>query len=93
MGGESVITSCKSGMTVDDAVIAAVREHGDMLCLSDYSGNIDPGPGECFPRPGSRLVNPALLVNCVPDLGKCLLEPGVLPNEPGFVISYFNPGT
>ena len=73
--------------------IAAVREHGDMLCLLDYSGNIDPGPGECFPRPGSRLVNLVLLVNCVPDLGKCLLEPGVLPNEPGFVINYFNPGT
>ena len=29
MGGESVITTCKSGMTVDDVVIAAVREHGD----------------------------------------------------------------
>ena len=36
---------------MDDAVIAAVREHGDTLCLSDYSGNIDLGPGECFPRP------------------------------------------
>ena len=55
VGGESVITSCKSGMTVDDAVIAAVREHGDTLCLSDYSGNIDLGPGECFPRSGSKL--------------------------------------
>ena len=62
MGGESVITTCKSGMTVDDVVIAAVREHGDTLCLSDYSGNIDPGPGECSPRPGSRLVNPVLLI-------------------------------
>ena len=55
------------------------------LCLSDYSGNIDPGPGECFPRLGSRLVNPVLQVNCVPDLGRCLLEPGVSPNEPCFV--------
>ena len=51
VGGESVITSCKSGMIVDDAVIAAVQEHGDTLCLSDYSGNIDPGPGECFQGP------------------------------------------
>ena len=32
-GGESVKTSCKSGMTVDDAVIAAVREHGDIYVV------------------------------------------------------------
>ena len=88
MGGESVITSCKSGMTVDDAVIAAVREHRDTLCLSDYSGNIDPGPGECFPRSIQ-----SFWLTVFRNLGKCLLEPGVLPNEPGFVINYFNPGT
>ena len=36
MGGGASL----SLLTVDDAVIAAVREHGDMLCLSDYSGNM-----------------------------------------------------
>ena len=46
-------------MTVDDVVTAAAREHGDTLCLSDYSGNIDPGPGECLPRPTSVAVGGA----------------------------------
>ena len=66
----------------------SVRELGDTLCLPDYLADIDPGPGKYFPRPGSRLVNPILLVNCVPDLERCLLESEVLPNVPGFVINY-----
>ena len=81
-------------MTVDDVVIAAVRERGDTLCLSDYSGNIDPGPGECLPRPGSRLVNPFLLICAGPwEVPARPWEVPVSPNEPGFVINYFNPGT
>ena len=50
----------------------SVRKLGDTMCLPDHSADIDPGPGEYFPRPSSRLVNPVLLVNCVPDLeGAC----------------------
>ena len=47
----------------------SVRELGGTMCLPDHSADIDPGPGEYFPRLGIRLVNPVLLVNCVPDIG------------------------
>ena len=32
------------------------------------------------------LVGPVLLVNCVPDLGGCLPEPGALPDAPDCVV-------
>ena len=51
------------------------------------STDIDPEPEKYFLKPGSGLVNLVILVNCVPDLGGCLQEPGALPNVPGCVIN------
>ena len=47
-------------------------ELGYTLGLPDFSVDIDPGPGESFPRSGSMLVRPVILD-----------ESGVIPNGPG----------
>ena len=60
----------------------SVRELEDMMCLLDHSAEHE----NYFPRPGSGLVNPVLLVNCASDLGGCLREPGALPDVPGCVV-------
>ena len=53
--------------------------------LPDNSADIDPEHENYFPRPSSGLVNPVLLVNCIPNLGGCLREPGALPDVPGCI--------
>ena len=55
----------------------------ETLGLPDFSADIDPVPGESFPRSGSILARPVFLDACVPGLGRSLPESGGLPDGPG----------
>ena len=59
-------------------------ELGDTLHLPDFSGDIEPGPGESFLRSRSMLVRPVILDDCVPIPGRYLPESGVIPDGPGY---------
>ena len=49
---------------------SSVQELEDTMCLPDHLAE----HANYFPRLGSGLVSPVLLVNCVPDLGGCLRD-------------------
>ena len=50
-----------------------------------FSADIEPGPGESFPRSGSMLVWPVILDDCVLNPGRYLPESGAIPDGPGSV--------
>ena len=58
-------------------------ELGYTLDLLDFSADIEPGPGESFPRSRSMLVRQVILDDCVLNPGRYLPEFGVIPDEPG----------
>ena len=61
----------------------SAQEQGDAICLSDYSADIDPGPGVCFPRTPRDRIHTVFL-----DLyGPNLWEAGVLSAASDFVVT------
>ena len=68
----------------------SVQEQGDTMCLLDYSVDIDPGPGVCYPRTRRGRIHAVFIDLYGPDLwggGGGLWEAGVLPTVSDFVVT------